>query len=327
MRRIPTRDLQALLADRVLVEYGLLDGEVLAAVVTGTRVEVMSVAPVASVREELDPLGFMLRTLLRRAGDPAAAKLVRLAQERIARLRQILVEPLALPPDQEMVVVPVDLLQTVPWSALVDAPVSLSPSASFWASALQCARPTSGKVLLAAGPGLSAAEGEVRRLSQVHELSEVLSPPESTVRRVAEALEDAVTAHFACHGTIRADNPMFSGLLLSDGHLTVQELELRDLAPYRVILAACESSADIAYTGGELLGFVSALIARGTAGVLGSIQLVPDEATAQFMLHVHEHLSGEVTLAAALHSARGSLDVDDPADLVNWCGFTAYGAA
>jgi CHAT domain-containing protein len=107
----------------------------------------------------------------------------------------------------------------------------------------------------------------------------------------------------------------------------VQELELRDLAPYRVVLAACESSADIAYTGGELLGFVSALIARGTAGVLGSIQLGPDEATAQFMLHVHEHLSGEVTLAAALHSARGSLDVDDPADLVNWCGFTAYGAA
>jgi CHAT domain-containing protein len=182
-------------------------------------------------------------------------------------------------------------------------------------------------VLLAAGPGLSAAVGEVLRLSQVHEHSEVLSPPESTVRRVAEALEDADTVHFACHGTIRADNPMFSGLLLSDGYLTVQELELRDLAPYRVVLAACEASADIAYTGGELLGFVSALIARGTAGVLGSIQLVPDEATAPFMLRVHERLRDGATLAAALHGARGSLDVDDPADLVNWCSFTAYGAA
>jgi CHAT domain-containing protein len=140
-------------------------------------------------------------------------------------------------------------------------------------------------------------------------------------------LEDVDTAHFACHGKVRADNPMFSGLLLSDGHLTVQELELRDLAPYRVILAACEASADIAYAGGELLGFVSALIARGTAGVLGSSQLVPDEPTARFMLRVHEQLQDDVTLAAALHGARGSLDVDDPADLVNWCGFTAYGAA
>jgi CHAT domain-containing protein len=229
--------------------------------------------------------------------------------------------------DQEMVVVPVDVLQRVPWSALVDAPVSLSPSASFWASARQRSRPASGKVLLAAGPGLPAAEGEVMRLGRLHEHSEVLSPPESSVRRVAEALEDADTAHFACHGVVRADNPMFSGLLLSDGYLTVQELELRNLAPYRVVLAACESSADIAYAGGELLGFVSALIARGTSGVLGSIQLVPDEATAQFMLRVHEHLRNEVTLAEALHGARGSLDRDDPADLVNWCGFTAYGAA
>jgi tetratricopeptide (TPR) repeat protein len=325
-RRIPSRELQALLGDRVLVEYGVLDGEVLAAVVTCSRVEVRSVASVEAVRQELDPLGFLLRRLLRRTG-PTGAKLALLARERIARLRQILVDPLGLPPDQDVVVVPVDVLQSVPWSALFDAPVSLSPSASFWASAQQRARPASGKVLLAAGPGLSAAEGEVLRLSRVHTHSEVLNPPESTVRRVAEALEDVDTVHFACHGKVRADNPMFSGLLLSDGYLTVQELELRDLAPYRVVLAACESSADITYTGGELLGFVSALIARGTAGVLGSMQLVPDEATAQLMLRVHERLREEVTLAAALHSARGSLDLDDPADLVNWCGFTAYGAA
>jgi hypothetical protein len=325
-RRIPTRELQAQLGDRVLVEYGVLDGEVLAAVVTCSRVEVMTVAPVEAVRQELDALGFLLRRLLRRTG-PTGAKLARLAHERVARLRQILIEPLGLAPDQDVVVVPVDVLQSAPWSALFDAPVSLSPSASFWASAQQRARPDSGRVLLAAGPGLSAAEGEVLRLSRVHENTEVLNPPESTVRRVAEALEDVDTVHFACHGKVRADNPMFSGLLLSDGYLTVQELELRDLAPYRVVLAACESSADITYTGGELLGFVSALIARGTAGVLGSMQLVPDEATAQFMLRVHERLRDDVTLAEALHRARGSLDVDDPADLVNWCGFTAYGAA
>ena len=120
---------------------------------------------------------------------------------------------------------------------------------------------------------------------------------------------------------------MFSGLLISDGYLTVQELELRHLTPYRVVMAACESSADIAYAGGEPLGFVSPLIARGTAGALGSIQMVPDDATAGFMLRVHEQLRDDTTLATALRAARGSLDLDDPADFVNWCGFTAYGAA
>jgi CHAT domain-containing protein len=288
---------------------------------------VTSVAPLATLREERDRLAFALRTLARLVGREARPERARLARERVSRLRQLLVEPLALPPDREVVVVPVDVLQSVPWSALVDAPVSLSPSASFWAIARQRPRPASGRVLLAAGPGLPAAESEVQRLSLVHDESVVLSPPHSTVRRVAEELEGASTAHFACHGVVRADNPMFSGLRLSDGLLTVQELELRDLAPYRVVLAACEASADISYTGGELLGFVSALVARGTAGVLGSIQLVPDEATAPFMLRVHEHLDGDATLATALHSARSSLDLENPADLVNWCGFTAYGAA
>jgi CHAT domain-containing protein len=309
------------------VEYGILDGEILAAVVTRTRVVVTSVAPLGIVREERDRLAFALRTLARLAGRDARPERVRLTRDRVARLRQLLVEPLALPPDRDVVVVPVDFLQSVPWSALIDVPVSLSPSASFWASARQRTRPASGKVLLAAGPDLPAADGEVLRLGRLHADSVVLRPPHSTVRRVAEELEGASTAHFACHGVVRADNPMFSGLRLSDGLLTVQELELRDLAPYRVVLAACESSADIAYTGGELLGFVSALVARGTAGVLGSIQLVPDDATVGFMVRVHEQLHDDVTLSAALHRARGSLDIEDPADLVNWCAFTAYGAA
>jgi tetratricopeptide (TPR) repeat protein len=326
-RRIPTQDLQALLGDRVLVEYGVHDGEVFAAVVTREGVSLTNVAPVTSVRPTLDRLTFSLRALLHHAGSLRRPERVRLARDRLARLRQVLLAPLALPPERELVVVPVDVLQSVPWSAMTDAPVSVSPSASFWASARQCERPESGRVLLAAGPQLPAAEGEVQRLSRVHEDVEVLGPPESTVRRVAEALEDVSTAHFACHGVVRADNPMFSGLLLSDGYLTVQELELRHLAPYRVVLAACESSADIAYPGGELLGFVSALIARGTAGVLGSIQMVPDDATATFMLRVHQQLRGDTTLATALHVARGSLDLDDPADFVNWCGFTAYGPA
>jgi hypothetical protein len=45
------------------------------------------------------------------------------------------------------------------------------------------------------------------------------------------------------------------------------------------------------------------------------------------MLGVHKRLRGDVTLAAALHGVRAELDLDDPADLVNWCGFAAYGAA
>jgi tetratricopeptide (TPR) repeat protein len=319
-------EIRELLGDSVLVEYGLLDGEVFAAVVSRAGVSVTRLASLAVIRDELQKVSFSLRILSRRSRAQLDPRQIQLARERISRLRMLLVEPLSIPPDHPLVLVPVDVLQSVPWTALHDAPVSLSPSASFWSRSKQAVPPRRDHVVLVAGPGLPAAVDEVRRIAGVQTDPVVLCPPDSTVSRVADALEDARTAHFACHGLVRADNPMFSALALSDGDLTVQELELRDLAPYRVVLAACEATADVSYTGGEMLGFVSALMARGTAGVLGSIQLVPDQATSSLMVTLHEQMRRHESLGSALHAARASLDREDPADLVNWCSFTAYGA-
>ena len=53
---------------------------------------------------------------------------------------------------------------------------------------------------------------------------------------------------------------------------------------------------------------------------------MPDEAATSFMVRLHLRLREDVTLAVALHDARASLDLEIPADMVNWCGFTAYGA-
>ena len=84
--------------DRVLVEYGVLDGEVLAAVVTPARVTVRSVAPVAILREELDPLGVLAPHAPappRRTADARSQAGPGCARERVARLRRLLVDPLA----------------------------------------------------------------------------------------------------------------------------------------------------------------------------------------------------------------------------------------
>jgi CHAT domain-containing protein len=152
-------------------------------------------------------------------------------------------------------------------------------------------------------------------------------PPASTADRVTGALAGAGLAHLACHGTLRVDNPMFSSLLLSDGPLTVQELYARGLVPHRLILAACESGAQVSYAGDEVLGFVSALLARGTAGILASTAVVPDVEAASLMTAVHRQLARGATLATALHQAREAQDTDDPGNYVNWCTFSAHGAA
>jgi CHAT domain-containing protein len=120
---------------------------------------------------------------------------------------------------------------------------------------------------------------------------------------------------------------MFSSLLLSDGPLTVQEIYARGLAPHRLILAACESGAQVSYAGDEVLGFVSALLARGTAGILASSTAVPDVGAVGLMTAVHRRLARGATLAHALHEARQASDTGDPASYVNWCTFNAHGAA
>jgi CHAT domain-containing protein len=80
------------------------------------------------------------------------------------------------------------------------------------------------------------------------------------------------------------------------------------------------------YAGGEVLGFVSALMACGTAGVVASSVPLPDGACVALMPVLHERLRGGASLAVALSAARGALPAGGPADFVAWCGLTAYGA-
>jgi CHAT domain-containing protein len=144
---------------------------------------------------------------------------------------------------------------------------------------------------------------------------------------VAKALDDSTLAHLACHCYIRSDNPTFSRLLFSDGFLTVHELDQRADVPYRVVLAACESGRDVLYEGNEMLGFVSTLMAKGTAGVLASSVIVPDRDLIPLMTGLHTAISGGRTLAHALHAARANIDREDPRQFVAWCAFNAFGAA
>ncbi len=152
-------------------------------------------------------------------------------------------------------------------------------------------------------------------------------PPASAADAVATALAGADLAHLACHGLLRTDNPMFSSLLLSDGPMTLQEIYARGLAPRRLVLASCQSGSQASYAGDEALGFVGALLARGTAGVLASAAVVPDVPAVGLMTAVHRHLAGGATLARALHEARAAQDTEDPGSFVNWCTFNAHGAA
>jgi tetratricopeptide (TPR) repeat protein len=321
--------LRVLVAGRVLVEYGLLDDRLIAVVVEPRRGRVVALGPVGAVIDQVRALSFALRrmTQARPESSMAAARLS--ADLRLEKLKELLIRPLRVPFDTELVVVPVGDLHGIPWSALHDGPVSLAPSARFWARTHEAAVHHGSRraVVLVEGPYLSGAKAEVRRLRQLYPRATVIYPPASTANAVLRLVDGADLVHLACHGWLRSDNPLFSSLVLSDGPLTVQELVTRGVAPHRLVLAACQSGADVIYAGDEVLGFVSAMLARGTAGIIASAAAVPDVAAAELMYSLHQHLVGGRTLAHALFEAREALDRDHPAAYVNWCTFNAHGAA
>jgi tetratricopeptide (TPR) repeat protein len=318
-------ELRERLGGSLLVEYGVSDDRLFAVVLDDHRARLHDLGPLPRVREEADLVRFALSRLTRPGPVATTAAARGSAEAGLKRLHDLIVTPLRAPGDVPVVVVSSGSLYDVPWSALWAGPVSVAPSGTSWARTLRPVTDGRTAVVFVAGPDLPGATEEVTALRALHEQPTVLIPPASTATAVAEALRDADLAHLACHGRLRSDNPTFSALVLSDGSLTLHELDVRGVAPHRLVLASCESATEFAYEGEEVLGFVSALMARGTAGVVASPFVVPDAAAVPLMCLLHEELRRGRTLSEALHLARGNAGPDGHESFVNWCAFTAYG--
>ncbi len=311
----------------VLVEYGVLDGRVFAVLVDGRRSRIVQLGVLSDIQYQVDVVMFGIRRLLRPARSAAALAAIKVSMNHaLDVLRGLLLTPLKVPNDSSIVISPAGGLRRIPWSALHQGPIAVVPAASFWRRTLR--RPdVEGDVLLVAGPELPGAVEEVTRVGELYDRPTVLLPPDSTIDAVLSALSTAGLAHMACHGRLRVDNPAFSALQVNDGLLTLHEMDIRGVAPPRMVLAACDSAMDATFEGNEVLGFVSALMARGTSALVASIVAVPDAASVPLMRGFHRQLKRGDRFADALFKARANMDLDDPHEFVNWCAFNAYGAA
>ena len=319
-------ELRSLLDGRWLAEYATVGDAIVAVVIGPRRTRLVELGPAKPVFQQIGMLLFALRQLLR--GGMHATQARQTAEHFRAGLRQALVTPLGAGDDVPLVIVPSGRLHQVPWSGLHPAETCVVPSATFWARSRRAAPAGDGAGLaLVAGPGLPGALAEVRQIHQARQQSDLLVPPDSDVRATLAMISRADTAHLACHGLLRSDNPLFSSLLLSDGPLTLYEVLNAGVVPRRVVLAACNAGEEHRYAGGEVLGFVSALMARGTAGVVASTIPLPDGATVPLMTSLHREVAAGASLARAVWQARTGADLERAGDYVAWSGITAYGAA
>jgi CHAT domain-containing protein len=198
----------------------------------------------------------------------------------------------------------------------------VAPSLSTWLDLATRRRRRQTRATLVAGPGLRHVRAEVNEVAALLPGSTVLTGRDATVEATLAALDGATLAHVACHGSFRADSPLFSSLELADGPLTALDIQGLRRAPDVLVLSACDVALSERHPGDELLGLSAALLASGTRTIIASVVPVPDAAARRLMLAFHRRLAAGASPASALAEAQAGLRADHRA----LAGFLCLGA-
>jgi CHAT domain-containing protein len=111
--------------------------------------------------------------------------------------------------------------------------------------------------------------------------SQWLTPLESSTRDIVlQHLHNSSVIHFACHGTQDFENPLNSGLILSDGRLDMAGIMQRPVnddtrtmknGMKLAFLSACETAKGEAKTPDEVMHLAASLLFAGFGGVVATM--------------------------------------------------------
>ncbi|MBE9262696.1 tetratricopeptide repeat protein [Microcystis sp. LEGE 00066] len=165
------------------------------------------------------------------------------------------------------------------------------------------------------------AQLESAIISHILQPSQRISPEKASRENVRKALENAdKTFHFTGHGFYDSFRPQESAIALSDGLLTVRDINKLNLSSYRLVcLAACET----ALTGKdgittEYVGLVSAFLAAGATNVVSTLWPVKEISSAWFMINFYQRLLAGESPALALKNTQNWLKNITWQQLAHW---------
>ena len=331
--------LQAALQDGdTLVEYGVLDDELFACVVTRDKVAlVRHLAPWSSVLAAAQSARFQLETL-RHGSAPVQrhlATLVARTQARMLALHGLVWAPLAgdLAACRRVIVVPHAQLGVLPFAALTDGctplgerfELALAPSARLaLRGLLRPAVPARRVLALGESSRLAHTAREAEFVAGLFGAGTAIVGEQATLTVLRAHAPAADVLHLACHAEFRSDNPRFSALHLHAGALTVEAAESLALKPCTVVLSACETGLNAASAGDEMVGLVRAFMVAGAARVVASLWPVEDEITLRFMAQFYAALVRGEGAAGALQLAQMAIRRAHPHPYC-WAAFVLYG--
>ncbi|MEO8033831.1 MAG: CHAT domain-containing protein [Acidobacteriota bacterium] len=190
-----------------------------------------------------------------------------------------------------------------------------------------------------AGP-LPDAEREVARIARLFRDGTKLyvgaDALESRVKSESSAYD---VIHFATHGVLDDNNPMYSHLLLTaspdssdDGFLETWELMRLDLHAELAVLSACDTARGAVHAGEGLIGMSWALFVAGCSSTIATQWKVPSASAADLMidfyrLWLHGRHDTWFAKAEALRQARLNLMRDGKhRDPFYWSGYVLIGS-
>ena len=181
--------------------------------------------------------------------------------------------------------------------------------------------------------------------AEVKLIASVFGPAATTVTGAA-ATEATVTeligeyryVHFATHGIIDDEEPLYSGLALAptradergepgrerDDFLQAHEISMLTITADVVVCSACQTGVGRYLAGEGLLSLSHAFFSAGAASVVVSLWPVPDLLTAKLMHRFYERLHHGDGAAAALRAAKQDLRRRHP-DPYYWAAFVCFG--
>lgn len=310
---VPSADeIQRSLADDALLIAYYNDGDHMWAF-TLTHTDDLQVHALPLRVPEVDALIDKLRRYIDRAlraTPDVMPQLKRATMQTAQQLYDALLRPLRLDCCHQLVMIPYGALHYLPFHLLhsgqhyliEDAEVVVLPAASLVKHRAQARE--SGAVVVA-----HSQNGKLPQTLQeariVRELfGGTLLCEENAKRETLFADTPRQILHIAAHGEYRIDQPDFSYIQLSDGHLLSDDLMQHDLSFELVTLSACETGLARVAPGDELIGLGRGFLYAGAGALMASLWRVDDQTVTQLMEYVYGALWAGESKAAALRQAQ-----------------------
>lgn len=247
------------------------------------------------------------------------------------RLYQRLIEPLALPPQQRLVVVPDGPLFALPFAMLVtnetgrfdldrarflveDRAVSVELAAALRLMSAPAA-PTDSMLVVARTdyarahlPDLPSVNAEVRGL-RPWPYAAVMMNERALALTFRRRAPNARFVHLAAHTDVTARSPLDFAFRLwpsdsSSGRLTVSDVLRTPLRADLVVLSGCSTAQGEAHASEGMLGLQYGVRAAGAKSVLATLWMADDDATAALVGHFYDGLRNGLPRDEALRQAQ-----------------------